>query len=292
MARRRGQRIGRRIGRLIGLGLCLVAGGLAPVRAEVVLPDALVPPPPATVLPAHPESLVAGGQPILGWEFQGTQVVSPPVLERAIGQSYRGRPLRRAELDQALAAVLGAYRERGYLTVEVPDLGFRPAAGGVRVGLTIREGTPAILGAVDVVGNELLSDAEICAMLGLESGKPFAFAAFESGAERVLERYENLGRPFAALEPRDLQWQDGVRFTLAVREGQPVAVDGLRIEGNKVTQAKVVKRIAGLEPGAPFQQRELDRAQARLERSGLFAGVDPLELVQGPDRTRNEVLIR
>jgi outer membrane protein assembly factor BamA len=279
---------------LIGLGLALVAGAALPAGAQ---PGPALPTPAAEALhlsplPTAPESLLAAGQPIVGWEFQGARAVSPLVLERAIGSAAHGHPLRRSELEQAVAAILTTYRERGYLQAEIPDVRFLPTGGGVRVGLTISEGPPAVLGAVDVVGNELLSDTEICAMLGLQPGKPFAFAAFESGAERVLDRYENLGRPFAALEPRDILWRDGVAFTLAVREGQPVAVDGLRIEGNRVTRPQVIERIAGLEPGDPFQQRELDRAQARLERSGLFAAVDPLELVQGPDRTRNEVLIR
>jgi outer membrane protein insertion porin family len=227
---------------------------------------------------------------VVGWSYAGTQALSPLLLDRAI--AWSGRPLRQSDLDRALGAILAAYKERGFLETAVRDVTFRPVTGGVRPVVTIEEGPAAVLGRVDVIGNELLTDAEICESLGLAPGRPFSFAAFETGAERLLDRYENLGRPFAALEPRDLTWDGAVSFTLAVREGQPVAVDGIRVEGNRVTKAAVVTRLSGLEPGEPFQQRELDRAQARLERSGLFAAVEPLELVQGPDRTKNEVRIR
>jgi outer membrane protein insertion porin family len=241
---------------------------------------------------AAPESLIAAGEPVVGWDYAGIHVLSALALDRAIGETARGRPLRRADLDRALAAVLAAYRDFGHLRAEVQDVAVRPVAGGVRLGLRIDEGPVALVGRVEIVGNELLSDADISAALGIRPGEAFSFAAFESGADEILERYENMGRPFAALEPRDLQWEEGVSFTLAVKEGQPVAVDGLRIEGNRVTKPAVVERLSGLRLGDPFQQRELERAQGRLERSGLFAQVEPLELVQGPDRTRNEVLIR
>jgi outer membrane protein insertion porin family len=229
---------------------------------------------------------------VLGWDYAGTHALSALALDRAIGETARGRPLRRADLDRALAAVLAGYRDFGHLQAEVREIAVRPASGGVRLGLRIEEGPPATVGQIEILGNELLSDTEIRAVLGIHPGRPFSFAAFESGADEILDRYENMGRPFATLEPRDLQWSEGVSFTLAVNEGQPVAVDGLRIEGNRVTKPAVVERLSGLRPGEPFQQRELDRAQGRLERSGLFASVEPLELVQGPDRTRNEVLIR
>jgi outer membrane protein insertion porin family len=195
-------------------------------------------------------------------------------------------------LARALETVLASYREIGCLHAAVTAVETIPAAGGVRLAIAVGEGSPVLLGAVDIVGNELHDDAEISEMLELRTGKPFAPAGFEAGVERLLALYENEGRPYAAVEPRDFVWDETVVFTLAVNEGSPVAIDAIRVAGNRVTRARVVERIAGLETGVPFAQQELDQAEARLKRSGLFAQVEPIALAQGADRTRNEVLIR
>jgi outer membrane protein insertion porin family len=269
---------------VVVISVASLLGGIAmrPARAGELL-DPLI--------PAAPDSLLAAGATVLGWDYGGARGLSPMALDRVV-EDARGRPLRRSDLDRALAEMMDAYREAGYLHAEVRSVTVRPAGAGVRIVVGIEAGAPVILGHVEVLGNELYDDADICQLLALETGKPFSHAAFESGVEDLLDRYENAGRPFAAVELRDVSWGERVTFTLAVREGQPVSVDGLRVEGNKVTKPEVIERLSGLREGAPFAQHDLERAAARLERSGLFAGVEPLELVQGADRTRNEVLIR
>ncbi len=272
-------------------GIALVAAGLvcAATAAAIPLTAAMA-----------PDSLVAGGAPVVGVEFSGTDVRSPGALERAVARALTAetgspafeRPWRGRTFQSALAAVLSSYREVGHLSAAVMAAEAEPTAGGVSLHFHIDEGDPVLLGDVDIVGNELHDDAEIRAMLGLSEGQPFRPAEFEAGLEHLLGRYENEGRPYAAIEPRDLSWDEVVRFTLAVNEGPPVAIDGIRISGNRVTRPKVVERIARLEPGDAFSQTELERAEARLRRSGLFSQVEPIALAQGADRTRNEVLIR
>ncbi len=244
-----------------------------------------------------PDSLLAGGRTVTGIEFAGAHVKSGLALERAIESSLGngagvGRRWDGAMLARAVEAILAGYRDAGYLEASIDAVEVIEAGGGVRLRFIIEEGSPSLLAHVDVVGNDLHSDAEIRRLLGLKEGAPFAAAAFRDGIERLLDRYENEGRPFASIEPRDLVWEGGVRLTLAVHEGTPVNVDAIRVSGNRVTRAAVVERIAGLETGEPFVQTRLEQAESRLRRSGLFARIEPIELTQGVDRTRNELLIR
>ncbi len=278
----------------LALALVVTAGvisGAAPAAADGGLPIAVLVP---------PDSLLAAGAPVVGLDFAGTEARSALALERAVsatltagsGSSPFGRPWRGRTLTSALAGVLASYREIGYLHAAVAAAEFAAAPEGVVLRLTIAEGEPVYLGRVEIVGNELHNDAEIRELLGLREGAPFAPGAFETGVEHLLDRYENEGRPYAAVEPRDIVWDDAVRLTLAIHEGPAVAIDGIRVAGNTVTRERVVERIAGLELGAPFAQDDLVRAEARLKRSGLFAQVEPIALAQGADRTRNELLIR
>ena len=70
-----------------------------------------------------------------------------------------------------------------------------------------------------------------------------------------------------------------------------ITVGRLDVRGNRVTRARVIERLAGVRFGVPFRQRDLDRARERLERSGLFRSVAPLELAQDADRTRGVLLV-
>jgi outer membrane protein insertion porin family len=245
----------------------------------------------AVPFPCPPDSAVAGGAPVVGLDFAGARARSALALEQVVREGF-GRPWDGRSLERVLAAVLAAYREIGHLHAAVRAVEIVPGGGGVRLRLVIDEGRPVILGRVDIVGNDSHDDAEIRDLLGLRPGRPFDPGAFASGIEVLLDRYENEGRPFASVEPRDLAWGDEVRFTLAVHEGPPVQVDGIRVAGTRVTRPAVVRRIAGLRPGEPFAETRLAEAEARLRRSGLFAGVEPIELAQGVDRTTHELLIR
>lgn len=248
----------------------------------------------ATVPPLSADSLLAGGAPVVALNFAGAEARSPLTLERAVRSAApaAGRPWDGRALDRALKAILASYREIGHLHAEVSGLEVAAAEGGVKLVFLIEEGPTVFLGRVEIVGNDLHGDAEIRELLGLKEGAPFQLHLFHQGVEHLLELYENEGRPFAQIEPRDLHWDEEIRFTLAIHEGQPVSIDAIRVSGNRITRSSVIERISGLEIGEPFAEKRIERAEGRLRRSGLFAQVEPLELAQGADRTRTEVLIR
>lgn len=276
------------------LGVLAVGLGAAgPDRAG----SAPVPAVPARITGSvKPDSVLAGGRIVVGLEFSGARVQSALALDRAVesalGAGVTGRHWDGRLLARAIKVILDVYRDAGNLEAAVDAVEVLEGAGGVRLRLVIDEGTPALLGPIEIVGNDLHNDAEVREILGLKEGAPFAAAAFRDGVERLLDRYENEGRPFAAIEPRDVVWGEAVCFTVAVHEGAPVHVDAIRVSGNRVTRPAVVERISGLETGTPFVQSRLERAESRLRRSGLFAAVEPIELTQSVDRTRGELLIQ
>jgi outer membrane protein assembly factor BamA len=245
-------------------------------------------------IPLPADSLLADGAPVVELDFSGTEVRSSLALDRVVRSTApaSGRPWSGRALDRVLGAILDSYREIGHLHAAITRVEVIEVEGGLGLEFLIDEGPPVLLGEIDITGNDLYDDATIRHLLGLDAGAPFVPDRFHEGIEHLLDRYENEGRPFAQVEPRDLIWDDEVRFTLAVREGRPVRVDAIQVSGNRVTRSSVVERISGLELGEPFAQVRIERAEARLRRSGLFSAVEPIELGQGADRTRTEVLIR
>jgi hypothetical protein len=271
--------------RLIGWGLTLPILVLAASSAGAAGEPLFL------TLPLPADSLLADGAPVVELDFSGTEVRSPLALDRVVRSTApaSGRPWSGRALDRVLGAILDSYRDIGHLHAAITLVEVIEVEGGLRLEFLIDEGPPVLLGEIDITGNDLYDDATIRHLLGLDEGAPFVPDRFHEGIERLLDRYENEGRPFAQVEPRDLIWDDEVRFTLAVREGRPVSVDAIQVSGNRVTRSSVVERISGLELGEPFAQVRIEQAdRADRARPGSRPDADrgPDSRARGPDQLR------
>src|SRR5688572_20772329 len=106
--RERAQRGTRSIGWAM-LSLALVLGGPAAaddiadsLAAAAPVADSLTaaapiagPPTIDPLIPASPESLLAAGAPVLGWDYEGARALSSMALDRVV-ENARGRALRRS----------------------------------------------------------------------------------------------------------------------------------------------------------------------------------------------------
>jgi outer membrane protein assembly factor BamA len=61
-----------------------------------------------------------------------------------------------------------------------------------------------------------------------------------------------------------------VDVTFKVEEGAPVRIGDIRIEGNRLTQDKVLRRELRFFPEEPVNTKLIDRARRRLEGTGLY----------------------
>ncbi len=267
----------------------LVPGVAAAAPRPTVLPAAAAAA--SFVVAPAPDSVLWGGMPVSRLEFSGHQALSVLELSRVAAP-----PLARLWTGRQLVAVadrlLAAYRQQGYLEAQVATVAGVPAGSGVVVTFSLIEGPAMPLVALDIHGATVLPTADIRALCGQRLGQPFAMAPFVDGLERLLEIYENSGRPFAAVHPLTVDWRpDGVALVLDIREGPRITVGRLEVRGNQVTRAAVIERLAGIRYDVPFAQTDLDRARQRLLRSSLFRSVAPLRLAQDADRTRGVLIV-
>jgi outer membrane protein insertion porin family len=108
--------------------------------------------------------------------------------------------------------------------------------------------------------------------MDLAPGKPYTAEIVRHDIETVRENYGEVGFIDVFIRPvvdfTDVPGQ--VDVALRVEEHTPVKVGEIRVEGNRLTQDKVIRRELRVFPEEWVNTKLLDRAKRRLEGLGLF----------------------
>lgn len=235
------------------------------------------------------------------------------VTARELRQTIRTRPagllqagtLDDAQLDQDVAGIVGAYRDRGYLDVRA-DRQVRPSPNGREAIVTflveqgplytlrsVRVQKAAPGGLPDPTGGEpttVFSPEQLAALAQIKPGDVYSADRVARAVDAVRDAYGRLGYVDAAvarLEVRDPQ-QPVVDLLLAVTEGGPSKTGLVIIRGNELTQDKIIRREIEVKPDRPLDTVAIRDSQTRLNQLGLFAGAaerdpGPRITIQPPD---------
>jgi outer membrane protein insertion porin family/translocation and assembly module TamA len=153
-----------------------------------------------------------------------------------------------------------------------------PVDGGVEVRFTIAEGPPTVLRSVEVVQDTaLLSDGVIeLARLPAE-GEPADMIRIRLGAAALLDDLQDRGYADATVDDTVLvdpapraDGEESARLVVRVEPGRPITVGAVEVLGNVDVTDQTVERLVDLPPGRLYRRDELEDAQRRLFRSGLF----------------------
>ena len=210
-----------------------------------------------------------------------------------------GEPFVQAQVDAAVAGIRGLYRSRGFTRAMVtPSVGVLPAGNAaadrqVPVTLTVAEGPRTIVGGVDLMGNMVLTNAQLLMGAATTPGKPYSEIDVASDRDRIDLDYRNRGYESVVVEPR-VQLADGdtranVLFTIT--EGPQVIVDHVIIVGNRRTSTSTIERELTLRSGEPLGYSARIESQQKLSALGLFRRVNITELTHESE-SRRDVLVQ
>ncbi len=232
--------------------------------------------------------------------------LAAPVRSFAVRMETTGsEPLSRETIEETLRATGAAEGAPGALAAAADSLARLYAAEGhpfarVEVAVAgsgadpillvdVRKGPEVALRSVRLEGALSLPTDELLFGTGLSEGRPVVAADIERAAQALVEAYAEAGRPLATVRPLvERAPDDSVDVTFLVDEGRPVVFGPAVVTGNEATREEVLLREIGIEPGRPFSRDALDRARARLERTGLFSSVG--EPTVAYFRTRSEAV--
>jgi outer membrane protein insertion porin family len=233
---------------------------------------------------AQPRKSQHGPAAIRSIRFQGNQEFS----DRELLELLSSRPsLAYSDviLDNDLRAIAEQYRHRGYLNAQAKagNLQFTSDSSSVDLTIEIAEGRQSVLATIAFEGNRQFQTEEIIKEVDTKVGTPLDERVLEQDIENLLSRYEQSGYPFASCQiasmgRRQGEEVDSIDVEIRIDERERVAIEEIRVEGNKETRSSVIVRETRLKEGEIFSPAITNAIRRRLTRLDIFSSVAEPEL--------------
>jgi outer membrane protein insertion porin family len=236
-------------------------------------------------------------RPILSrWTVKGAQQLSEHSVRDRV-RLTEGRPLDRAAVERARAAIDSMYRAQGYYAARVEVIQTTPAENQVGLVFDIREGNRVAISQIVVEGNDLFDDKEVAGEMGT---KPEGFWWWRKGRYDDDKLQEDLREKLPAFYGSkgfiDFQvMRDSVAVDstngkavlhIDVEEGVKYQVGGFQIIGNRRFSTEDLMRFypfgADGGEGRDFNQTEWQAATDHVvslygNNGYIYAQVEPGE---------------
>jgi outer membrane protein assembly complex protein YaeT len=220
-------------------------------------------------------------------DFNGVERVDEGALASVL-QTRRGSRLpwgrkrffdRRA-FEADLKRIEAFYRDRGFPDARVTsfDVALNEAQDKVDITVTISEGEPVVVSAIELAGFDVLDDNERTSLqetLPLQAGRPLDRQLAVAARERALNALRDRGYAYASVTVTE--HESGPRSRKVVLEAEPgtLAYFGpIEINGQVSVSENVIRRQLTFAPGDVFTRREMRESQRKLYGLELFEFVN------------------
>ncbi len=169
------------------------------------------------------------------------------------------------------------YRQNGYLKakMEIPRIDFRTAEKAADVYFPIREGPLFVISRVEFRGRSIMDRKTLLSAVGISEDDPFTLEAFYRSHSRLEDLYAGQGFLNASIQSRiEIDPDEGkVGLIFDIEENKKAIIEEIRILGNKITAADVIKRELDFEKGQAVDYRRFSKAQKKLYGLGIFNSI-------------------
>lgn len=230
-----------------------------------------------------------GPKVVVSWiSFEGNRFVSSPVLKTVLSTKTQwlllfGGKYNPDSIRNDVQALRAYYEGLGFFDVEVEAKEQTSRDGGrVHVTFHIQEGMRYRVRNIEVKGNQVLKREELLSRLKLKPGDAFNTRFLQADAQAMKEKYDELGRPFASVQPvpRFLQEPGWLDLVYDIDEDKVVYVGriNIRIRGDSThtSTAAVRHRINRyLQPGQLARSKDIQAARTVIATDPIFDREDP-----------------
>jgi outer membrane protein insertion porin family len=177
------------------------------------------------------------------------------------------------QLNRDLAAIRNYYIGQGFLDVRVdrrPE--FSEDKTRVKIQVLIEEGPRYRVRSLALQGVKRFASSYLEKLMELAPGVPYTADRVRHDLEVIRGEYGEIGYIDAVPHPETQFTNERgmVDVVVKVDEGSAVRIGEIRVEGNRLTEDKVVRRDLGVFPEEPVNTKLVDKARRRLEGTGLF----------------------
>lgn len=178
-------------------------------------------------------------------EFRGDVGLPGRHIRQALTDRF-GRTPSAGQASAAATYLEALLHERGYRSASVtPRVEIDHERERSTLDFDVHAGRRAIVGAITVSGESVLSKAQVVERLGLEVGDPYDESAIDRGVARFVERIRNLGYYEAEVILRAEPFSEiAVHLIVTVRPGPKVTLvfEGDRLPAKELVELVPVKR--------------------------------------------------
>lgn len=212
--------------------------------------------------------------------FEGNQVFSHRELRREMETKEKGflswitksGRIDPQALEQDKQRIVDFYQNNGYLRAYVGDLRREPVKDGrVDLIIPIYEGEKVTVSSISFEKMTVFSPEEITPALTLVGGAAYSAKKMRDDIRAIRSYYGSRGYADAAVSPdiRD-SGPGSVAVVYRLSEGGRSRVGRVNIEGNVITQDRVVRREVPMKPGDWFNSVDLETTRRRLQNLNYF----------------------
>jgi outer membrane protein assembly complex protein YaeT len=236
--------------------------------------------------------------------FNGVKAVDESRLRAALATRVsskipwgRKRFFDRTRFDTDLKRLQAFYADRGYPEARVTafDVKLNSKQDAVDVTITIAEGEPVRVAAVDFVGFEAIPADHLESLIKripLKVDDPRDRQLVVTTHEMALNELRDHGYPYPKVTTSESDADVGRRVTLTytAEPGQLAYIGTIEVAGNKSVADRIIRRELTFKPGDLYRRSELQNSQRRLYGLELFqfANIEALN----PEQQAAEVPIR
>ncbi len=180
----------------------------------------------------------------------------------------------REKLSGDLERTTEFYLDRGHVDVSVDStqVAISQDRKDMYVTASISEGEIYTYAGIEIVGDTVLSKAQIERYVLVKPEQTFSRTLLELSGDSIVAALGNIGYASARVEP--LPEVDRDKRTVAIRfqvtPGPRVTVRRIAFKGNTRTKDEVLRREMRQFEGAWYSQAAIDRSKVRLQRLGYF----------------------
>ena len=238
--------------------------------------------------------------------FNGADHVKESKLVRAMKKTrdnrlqnlFSSKKFQESEYDNDKRAMLSVFNEAGYRDARiVKDTMYYIEPDRLQIDFTIDEGKQYYFRDITWTGNSVYSAETLNDILNIKKGDIYDVVTMEKrlfgGGKQneydVSKLYRDNGYLFFNLQPVELNIEgDSVDVEMRIVEGKPATLNNIVINGNDLTNERVVRRQVFTRPGYLFSQSDFERSIREIASMGQFdpeAITDPntgYSIIQNP----------
>ena len=220
--------------------------------------------------------------------FNGADHVKESKLVRSMKKTrdkrlqnfFSSKKFQEKEYDNDKRALITAFNEAGYRDARiVKDTMYYVEPNRLQIDFDIDEGKQYFFRNITWTGNSVYSSETLNDVLRINKGDVYDVVTMEKrlfgGGKQsdmyVSQLYRDNGYLFFQIDPVELNIEgDSVDVEMRVVEGKPATLNNIVINGNDLTNERVIRRQLFTYPGNLFSQSEFERSIREIASMGQF----------------------